>query len=217
TYQDIMDMLLKEELDFAWICGYPFVRFRQRLRLLAVPIYQGEPLYQSYLIVPETDTDTRSILELRDKVFAYSDPDSNSGYLVPQSQLHASGEDRTNFFRKSFFTWAHQKVVEAVARGVADGGAVDGYVWDTLAKVNPELTARTRVVTKSKKFGFPPFVARHNVNNSEFRRMQDVLTGMPDDAIGRALLGRLNLDGFSQGNDHLFDGIAELAKSVPVR
>jgi phosphonate transport system substrate-binding protein len=215
TYREIMEMLLEEELDYAWICGYPFVLFRQRLRLLAVPIYQGEPLYQSYLIVPETDTDTGSILGLRDKVFAYSDPDSNSGYLVPQFQLHALGEDRNNFFRRSFFTWAHQKVVEAVARGLADGGAVDGYVWDTLAKVNPELTSRTRVVMKSKKFGFPPFVARHGVDNSEFRKMKNVLTSMPNDTTGRALLQRLNLDGFGQGNDQLFDGIAELVEAVP--
>jgi len=217
NYREIMELLQAEELDFAWICGYPFIRFRQDLRLLAVPIYQGEPLYQSYLIVPDTDTDTGSILGLRDKIFAYSDPDSNSGYLVPQFQLHALGEDQSNFFRRSFFTWAHQKVVEAVARGVADGGAVDGYVWDTLAKVNPELTSRTRIVTKSEKFGFPPFVARRSVDDREFRRMKDVLTGMPNDATGRALLQRLNLDGFGQGNDRLFDGIAEIFEAVPVR
>jgi phosphonate transport system substrate-binding protein len=215
TYREIMEMLMQEELDFAWICGYPFVRFRESLRLLAVPIYQGQPLYQSYLIVPESDTDTQSILGLRNKVFAYSDPDSNSGYLVPQFQLHVSGEDRNNFFRRSFFTWAHQKVVEAVAHGVADGGAVDGYVWDTLAKVNPALTSRTRVVMKSEKFGFPPLVARQNVDNGAFQKVQEVLTNMTNDATGSDLLERLNLDGFGRGNVRLFDGIAVLADTIP--
>lgn len=217
TYREIMEMLVQGELDFAWICGYPFVRFQEHLRLLVVPIYQGQPLYQSYLIVPNTDTTTQSILGLRNKVFAYSDPDSNSGYLVPQFQLHESGEDGKNFFRKSFFTWAHQKVVEAVAQGVADGGAVDGYVWDTLAKVNPELTSRTRVVMKSEKFGFPPLVARRGIDDVEFQRIQKVLMNMPNDMTGGALLERLNLDGFDHGNERLFDRIAVLAETIPMR
>jgi len=215
SYGDIMELLLGNELEFAWICGYPFVRHRPNLRLLTVPIYQGQPLYQSYLIVPSSDQDTRSIVGLKDKLFAYSDPDSNSGYLVPQYQLHKNGKDRGRFFRKTFFTWAHQKVVEAVATGVADGGAVDGYVWDTLDKDHPALTEKTRVVTKSDKFGFPPFVARRNVTDHDFNVMQRVLTQMTEDPQGRSLLDRLNLDGFSIENEELFDSIAGMATILP--
>lgn len=50
------------------------------LQLLAVPLFEGKPLYRSYLIVLASDTVTRSILDLRGKVFAFSDPDSNSGW-----------------------------------------------------------------------------------------------------------------------------------------
>lgn len=215
SYGDIMELLLSNELEFAWICGYPFVRHRPNLRLLAVPIYQGKPLYQSYLIVPSSDHKTRSIVELKGKLFAYSDPDSNSGYLVPQYQLFRKGKDRDRFFRKTFFTWAHQKVVEAVAAGVADGGAVDGYVWDTLDKVHPALTEKTRVVTKSEKFGFPPFVARRNVTDHDFNVMQRVLTQMTEDPQGQDLLDRLNLDGFNMEKEELFDSIAEMTSILP--
>lgn len=217
SYREIMELLLSDELEFAWICGYPFVRHRPNLRLLAVPIYQGQPLYQSYLIVPSSDDTTRSILELKGKLFAYSDPDSNSGYLVPQHQLYSKGQDRDSFFRRTFFTWAHQKVVEAVAAGLADGGAVDGYVWDTLEKVNPALTEKTRVVTKSEKFGFPPFVANRSVPDHIFNTMQHVLTQMTEDPQGRSLLHRLNLDGFNMEQEGLFDGIAELMTTLPPR
>ncbi|MDH3282291.1 MAG: phosphate/phosphite/phosphonate ABC transporter substrate-binding protein [Gammaproteobacteria bacterium] len=217
SYREIMELLLADELEFAWICGYPFVSHRPNLRLLAVPIYQGQPLYQSYLIVPRSDDKTRSIVELKGKLFAYSDPDSNSGYLVPQYQLYSKGEDRDGFFRKAFFTWAHQKVVEAVAAGLADGGAVDGYVWDTLEKVNPALTAKTRVVTKSEKFGFPPFVARRHVPDHIFDAMQHALTQMTEDPQGQSLLNRLNLDGFNVEKEGLFDSIAELMKTLPTR
>ena len=214
SYREIVELLRQEKLEFAWVCGYPFVRYRQQLRLLAVPLYNGGPLYRSYLIVPSSDRATRSILDLRGKVFAYSDPDSNSGYLFPNYALAQLKESPNAFFGKTFYTWAHRKVVEAVAAQLAQGGAVDGYVWDTLAKFNPELTVRTRVVEKSPEFGFPPFVARANVGRSIFAGLRRVLLEMPDDAQGRTLLRQLNLDGFVAGSESLFDGIDHMFKAT---
>ena len=209
SYREITQMLAKGQLDAAWICGFPYVRYRPRIRLLAVPLYHGEPLYQSYLIVPASDHVTRGIEDLRGRVFAYSDPDSNSGFLVPQVELLRRGIDPARFFGKTFFTWSHRDVVVAVADGVAQGGAVDGYVWDTLSQTHPQLTNRTRVVARSRRYGFPPFAASATLDQRRFERLQQVLLGMPDDAEGQRLLQKLNLDGFTSGDDSLFDGIRE--------
>jgi phosphonate transport system substrate-binding protein len=214
SYRGIVDLLNQGQLDFAWLCGYPFVRYRDQMRLLAVPLYHGRPLYRSYLIVPASDTGTRSILDLRGKVFAYSDPDSNSGYLFTQYSLRRLNEVPASFFGKTFFTWAHRKVVDAVAVGLAQGGAVDGYVWDTLALSHPELTGRTRIADRSPEFGFPPFVARASVARAEFAAMQSVLARMQDDPEGVALLQRLNLDGFEAGTPALFDGVEAMFRTV---
>lgn len=214
TYRQIIELLLSNELDFAWICGFPFLQFRPYLELVAVPLYQGQPYYQSLLIVPEHDGATRGLADLAGRIFAYADPDSNSGYLVPQAAIKALGADRDTFFRKSFFTWAHAKVVRAVASGLANGGAVDGYVWETLQKIDPELTARTRVVTRSEPFGFPPIVARSEVSPAERAALRDVLLGMSADTEGRKLLGELNLDGFSEQPESLYDGIQRMMDSL---
>ena len=102
SYGEIVDLLLRGHIDAAWICGYPYVLNADRLRLLAVPQYQGEPLYQSCLIVPQADRDTEDVRDLRDHVFAYSDPLSNSGFLVPRTGLISAHVDPLNFFRKTF-------------------------------------------------------------------------------------------------------------------
>ena len=75
---------------------------------------------------------------------------------MPNSQLFRLGKDAATFFRKSFFTWGHRRVVDAVAVGLAQGGSVDGYVWDTLKIHHPEVTEQTRVAHRSAKYGFPP-------------------------------------------------------------
>lgn len=214
SYREIMDLLLEQKLDFAWICGYPYVRHRAKLRLLAVPLSEGRPQYQSYLIVPATDTQTRSILDLRGKVFAYSDPDSNSGFLYPRYALRQLKENPERFFARSFFTWAHRKVVEAVGANLAQGGAVDSYVWETLGLYHPELTGRTRIVEKSPYFGHTPVVARSGVTRMEFEALQEALLGMTQSDAGKGLLKRLNLDGFVAGEDALFDGIAAMMHAL---
>jgi phosphonate transport system substrate-binding protein len=214
SYRDIVALLLQGQLDFAWLCGYPFVRNARHLDLLAVPLYRGEPLYRSYLIVPAADGATSALLDLRGRVFAYSDPDSNSGHLFPLYSLLKMRESPGTFFARTFFTWGHRKVVDAVGVGLAQGGAVDGYVWDTLALLHPQLTARTRIVERSPPFGFPPLVARSSVVRSDFDAMQAVLLGMTADGEGRALLKRLNLDGFIPGASELFDGVREMSRLV---
>jgi phosphate/phosphite/phosphonate ABC transporter binding protein len=217
SYREITAMLLGDQLDFAWVCGYPYVRHRDALELLALPNYGGKPLYRSYLIVPATDESTAGFAALGGKVLAYSDPDSNSGFLVPQYEMLRIGVNPTTHFRKTFFTYAHRKVVQAVADGVAEGGTVDGYVWETLALRTPTLTKRTRVAHVSDEYGFPPIVARRSLDQATCTRFRDALLAMPDDANGRALLHELNLEGFLPPDDEPFRRIDRILAFVASR
>ncbi len=211
SYRETMDLLRLNQLDFAWVCDYPYLHLRHLLRLLAVPLYKQKPVYHSYLIVNAKDKQTQGLEDLQDRIFAYADPYSNTGYLVPRYQIYKMGQDPERYFKKSFFTWSHRKVVEAVASGLAQGGAVDSFVWDTLTMLEPALTSRTRVVWQSNGFGFPPMVAHiYSVDESDFSEMQQMLLAMPENPEGKALLKRLNLDGFSVQSPTLYDNVAEM-------
>ncbi len=212
TYREVVELLLEGDLDAAWLCGYPYVQHRDEFELLAVPVFQGQNTYHSYLIVPASDHQTQSLADLKGKVFAYSDPDSNSGYLYPQVELIRLGFKPRYFFSKTFFTWSHRNVVKAVADGVANGGAVDSYVWETLAANEPELVRRTRVVSESPAFGFPPLVIRRNIPRNKSVELRHAFIGMADDRVGVALLNRLNLDGFVLEPDSTYDSIAAAAR-----
>ncbi len=213
SYRETMDLLRLEKLEFAWICDYPFLHLKDAVRLMAVPLYQGRPHYRSYLIVHQSNTQVASMADLANSVFAYADPYSNTGYLAPRYEIRQIGRDPASFFRKTFFTWSHRKVVEAVASGLARGGAVDSYIWDTLAHVEPALAKRTRVVSRSPEYGFPPFVSQRSVSAADFQQMQGHLLGMAATERGRALLARLYLDGFTIGSPALYDGVAKMMRA----
>ena len=213
SYRETMDLLRLERLDFAWICSYPYVYLRQQLRLLAVPLYLSRPFYRAYFIVPLKNRHIKDLSQLRGKVFAYADPYSLTGHLVPRYELRKMGEDPEKFFSKTFFTYSHGKLIQAVADGLAQGASVDGYVWDSLNSVKPEITDRAFPVSKSREFGFPPFVARLGVADEDFLAVQNMLLRMRQDRQGNALLQDLNLNGFIHGVPSLYDEVAEMMRA----
>lgn len=214
TYQEVTALLVSGSLDAAWICGYPYQKFHDDLTLVATPLWRGKPLYQSYLIVG-SDRQIDSLEDCRGDIHAFSDPDSNSGYLVTKAYLAERNQTEETFFRKSFFTYGHRNVIRAVASGLANSGSVDGYVWEVMREIEPELVSQTKVIVKSGWHGFPPIAASSRPQN---KGVQDVLRKalleMSLDVTGSRVLKRLRLDGFVDAPDTTFDSIAANMKLV---
>ncbi|WP_376744414.1 substrate-binding domain-containing protein [Marimonas arenosa] len=208
TYEEVTGLLLQGAVDAAWLCGFPFLQHQDAFSLLAVPVWHGQPLYQSYLIVGASDTAT-TLDDLKGAAHAFSDPDSNSGYLMTVTDLVRAGETPTDFFSRSIFTYGHRNVVRAVAAGLVRSGSVDGYVWEVLATEEPDLTRRTKVIAKSEWVGFPPFCARkERMSEPRIRAFQKALLTLVEQRTGKQALDLLQLDGMALGEPDLYAGIA---------
>lgn len=214
TYQEITSLLVSGQIQAAWICGYPYLQYENELSLVAVPVWRGKPLYQSYLIAG-TESGAQSLDDFRGKIHAFSDPDSNSGYLVTAAALAQHGARPESYFRKTFFTYGHRNVIRAVASGLAQSGSVDGYVWEEVADAEPGLAGKTKVISKSEWLGFPPIACPKAIEGSELiARVQSVLNGARADKRAAGLLSRLRLDGFAAPPRGLYQPIAEKAEVV---
>ncbi len=208
TYQEITALLVSSQIEAAWICGYPFVQFRSELDLVATPVWKGKPLYQSYIIAAAGRT-IASFDDLRGDIHAFSDPNSNSGYLVTRALMAEKKLFPETFFKSTFFTYGHRNVIRAVASGLAQSGSVDGYVWEVMKSVEPELVSRTGVIRRSEWLGFPPVACPAGLTSSpKVERLRAALLSMADHAAGRAVLDLLQLDGFANPPPSLFDAIA---------
>lgn len=214
TYQEVTALLLSGQLDAAWICGYPYVQNRDRLALLSVPLHRGRPLYQSYLIA-EAGTEAEGLDDLRGLSHAFSDPDSNSGFLVTRWLLAQRGERPEGFFARSFFTYGHRNVIRAVGVGLAQSGSVDGYVWEVMAEREPHLTDAARILSRSDWHGFPPVCCLASGRDGRTARAMSVaLENMAHTPAGVRILGILRLDGWVSGDPEWFDGIARMSAEV---
>jgi phosphonate transport system substrate-binding protein len=214
TYQEITALLTSGQLDAAWICGFPYVAHRAELQLIAVPLWHHKPLYQSYLIV-DRDRKASSLWDLRGDIHAFSDPDSNSGFLVTRAALAEKALRPETFFVKTFFTYGHRDVIRAVSSGLAGSGSVDGYVYEVVAELEPNLTAGTRIVKASEWLGFPPIAApKTPIDEVRLNALTKAFWEMDADDEGRVVLNMLRLDGFGAEDTASFDAIASKAALV---
>lgn len=214
TYQEITSMLISRELEAAWICGFPFVANSENLALVSVPIWRGKPLYQSYLIAGR-DREATSLQQLRGDIHAFSDPDSNSGYLVTAAELAGMKTSADAFFSRSFFTYGHRNVVRAVGTGLAASGSVDGYIYEVLRETEPALVSETTIVQKSDWLGFPPIACPASLDQAPgTKQLRSALQNMKSDPDGLAVLQMLRLDGFEEAPPSLYDPIAAMMKEV---
>jgi len=208
TYEEVTGLLLQGAVDAAWLCGFPYLQHESELAVVAVPLWQGRPLYQSYLIAHADDPAT-GLADLRGGVHAFSDPDSNSGYLVTVTDLIRMGEAPGAFFGRTIFTYGHRNVVRAVASGLTRSGSVDGYVWEALARRETALTRATKVIARSEWLGFPPLCARRDqLDRPRIAAFRDALLSLDQHESGRQALDLLQLDGLTRAPAGLFDGIA---------
>lgn len=215
TYAEINELLARGEIDLAFICSGPFATGSNRygFHALATPVVRGEPYYRSYLLVG-ADSPFQRLQDLQGETFAFTDPDSNTGTLVPTFWLQQSGHHPETFFTRTIYTYSHDNSILAVARGLVDGAAVDGHIWEYYAVVDPQHTSQTRVIRKSRPFGNPPVVASSRLSPSLRKTVIDLLLSMHERPEGREILEELMIDRFVEPRDEWYEPIKEMARSL---
>lgn len=215
TYAEVNEMLGKGEIDLAFLCSGPYVRGKDKhgFRLLAAPMVNESHYYYSYLIVHK-DSSYTSLEDLQGKTFAFTDPDSNTGRIVPSNWVKMMGKNPEDFFSRIIFTYGHDNSIMAVATGLVDAAAVDNLIWDYYHKSGSELTAETRIIKKSEPFGMPPLVLSPEVSHSLTLKLQQVLLEMHEHEHGKQILDQLLIDRFVVPQDSWYDSIRTLLNKL---
>lgn len=218
SYKEVSDLLEHAQVDVAFTCGLPYVIDHERfgLELLVAPVVNETPGYFAYVIVP-AGSPAEGFEQLRGKRFAFSDPLSNSGWLVPAHALVQMKTTPEAFFKRTIFTYSHTESVEAVAVKFVDGASVDSYIYDHLAVTRPALVARTRIIGRSTRYPAPPVVVRAGLQGELKDRLRMLLLEMDRDPRGRTILEAMSIRRFVAVSDASFDGIREMRRVVSER
>ena len=211
TYAEVNFLLEEERIDAAFVCSRPYVEGHRDfgMELLCVPMCFGKTEYCSYFIVHK-DSLIQNLEDLRGKVFAFSDPLSNTGMLIPTYTLAIMGERPESFFRRHIFTYSHDNSIRSVSEKLVDGAAVDSLIWEYLKAEDPKWTAQTRIIYRSTPCGIPPVVVSPGIAPQLKEKLRSAFLNMHNDPRGREILKRILIDRFTVIEDGAYDSIRQM-------
>ncbi|MCP4366753.1 MAG: phosphate/phosphite/phosphonate ABC transporter substrate-binding protein [Deltaproteobacteria bacterium] len=211
TYEEMDKLLMTRNVEIAFVCSGPYVTDHDEFgaELLVAPQAYGEAVYYSYIIVPFDSTSTE-MEGLRGKKFAFTDPKSNTGFLVPTYMLAKMGETSDSFFSEFVFSGHHSKSIEKVAKKEVDGAAIDHLIWEFMDATNPKYTSKTKILIKSPPYGIPPIIVHPDMDTRLKVRIKEILLNMHKDENGRKILKKIFIDKFIIPENRSYDTVREM-------
>ncbi|RLT45133.1 MAG: phosphate/phosphite/phosphonate ABC transporter substrate-binding protein [Chloroflexi bacterium] len=215
TYAEVNDLVAEQDVDLAFVCTSAYIDGSNEsgMQLLVAPEINGHIEYHSALIVP-AGSSAETLADLRGRVFAFTDPMSFSGRVYPTYLVQEMGEDPEDFFSKTFFTYSHDRAIQAVAAGVADGAAVDSLVLEYAFKRKPEMKDQLRIIHLSPPFGIPPVVVPSGLPARQKTLLYETLLQMDGDSRGSEILNHLGIGRFVHITDSAYDEARRLTNLV---
>ena len=134
--------------------------------------------YRSCLIV-HVDSDVFSPEDMAGKTFAFNDPNSTSGYLVPSAFfMMEMNTDPAKLFSKVIFSGSHEASILAVANKKVDVASTNLPDLQQLTRENKVPRGALRVIWVSKLIPNDPIVVRKDMPASLKSAVQESLTTM---------------------------------------
>ncbi len=213
TYSEVNMMMKQKKIDIAFVCSGPYVLGKRDfgMEIVAVPVCNGEKVYYSYFIASKK-SGIKTFDCFRGKTFAFTDPLSNTGYMVPVYYVGKKGYSTDTFFKSTFFSNSHDNSIRAVAKGIADGAAVDSLIYEFIAAKDPASVSNTIIVEKSAPYGMPPVVVHPSMKDNLKRKIRSLFLSIHKKSEGRAVLNELRIDRFVAGNDGDYESVRDLLK-----
>jgi len=140
----------------------------------------GSMGYRSCLIV-HADSDIFSPEDIGGKTFAFNDPNSTSGYLVPMSMfLNEMGINPKQHFSKLTFSGSHEASILAVLHKKVEVASTNLPDVQQLTREGKVPRGALRVIWVSKLIPNDPIVVRKDLPDSLRRAIQDALVAMQE-------------------------------------
>ena len=146
--------------------------------LAQLQLANGSLGYRSCLIV-HADSDIFSPEDMAGKTFAFNDPNSTSGYLVPSAFfMMEMGADPKKLFSKVTFSGSHEASILAVAARKVEIASTNLPDLQQLTRENKVPRGALRVIWVSKLIPNDPIVIRKDLPASFKSAVQESLTTM---------------------------------------
>lgn len=231
-YDGVVQGLLGGTLDYAELGASAYAKVYLANAKAVEPILttvqtDGSMGYHSVLVARK-DKGYKTLQDLKGKKLGFADPDSTSGYLVPNVTLpEAIGMPVKEFFASTGFGGGHENLVLEVLKGNFDAGTTwasgvgefkDGYTSGNLRKmVDKGILNMDDLVQLWESPLIPngPIVVRTSMNQDMKAKFKDFMMNLPksDPACFSAIQGG-DFKSYTEVNVDFYKPIIDARKAV---
>jgi phosphonate transport system substrate-binding protein len=172
----------------------------------AVKAVTGLPGYYGY-IVTRADSDIQTLEDLQGHTFAFTDPQSSSGYVVPACALKKAGVEV-----EVFMAGSHEAAVLAVQNGTVDAGAIAQIRYDVAVSEGVVSADELRIVWQSELIPNVPIVVQKSMEPELKEQLQTLFLDMPAELM--AVMDRTGEIGYTIVTDAHYDVVREIEAFV---
>lgn len=185
-YTAAIEAMRSEHIDMAWFGPFSYVIASNVAGAEAivngVKTSTDSATYKSMIFV-NAKSGIKTLEDLKGKSFAFVDPASTSGNLIPRKMLLENEINPDKDFSTSFYAGTHNAVQYAIANGKVDAGASGDNVYARMIKegeIDPEVNI---VLHESEPIPGSPIVVRGNLPEDLKMKIQKALVDMDQQTI----------------------------------
>ena len=221
-YAGVIEAMGAGKIQLAWYGGKSYIEAAERseAEAFAQTVNEdGTKGYYSHLI---TNTENPIVAEIdleqgngdeyvtqnaSNLTFAFNDPNSTSGFLVPSYYVFAEkGVNPEQAFSELIFAGSHEATAQAIANNQVDVATNNSESMLVLEEGDPEAFEKIQIVWTSPIIPSDPLAYRSDLPDCLKTEIKDFFYGYKDPAV----LGALDWQGFDEATDADWNTVREL-------
>jgi len=219
----IIDGLASKRFDIAFINSLGYLLARDMAGAEAVFQLKGSDGKMDYrsAIIALDDSGIDSVAKLNGKSFAYTDPYSMAGYIMPLALMTEKKVKPSS----TSFTESYSDVIKRVYTGDIGAGAIYyhehdpyGRIRDARAKLVeklPDLIKKVKIVTLTDTIPNTPVVFRKNLPQETKTKLVEAFQKIAEDPKDMTALGKMyDSTGFGPANEESFNKIQKILRTL---
>jgi len=168
-----------------------------------------QPSYRS-IIIAGKDSNINSIADLKGKTFAFVDPGSTSGYMVPAAAFVKANIVPEKDFKQVMYSGGHDSTIVSVGSGKVDAGSVADRIYERGCAKGLADCNKLKVVWTSSPIPNDPLLYRKTLSEDMKKKIREAFFSVKNLAFGE--MGTVAR--FDPATDKDYDPVREIASAL---
>ena len=213
-YNATIEAMRASKVDVALMgaFGYVLATTQAPVEAFAVTVTKksNSPDYHSIIIARNDETDLTSLDSLRGHTFAFVDPSSTSGSLMPKAAMMDNHIVPESDLKKVIYSGGHDASIIAVAEGKVDAASVADRIYANACEKKAVDCSKIKVIWTSPPIPNDPLFYRKAISDGMKKRIADAFHAIHDLTFGEmGVVAR-----FAPANDATYDIVRNIAKTL---